>query len=64
MTAQTEFNRFSGFFLYIPFRLRVPKVLKENLEEAKHYIETGKPHPRKVAAIQKVNTAVSQPKTT
>lgn len=61
MTAQTELNLFPGLLLRIPFRLQVPKVLTENLEEAKHYIETGKPHPRKVAAMQKSANSVSQP---
>ncbi|MEM7112135.1 MAG: SRPBCC family protein [Chloroflexota bacterium] len=59
MTGQTELNLFPGLLMGILFRFQVPKVLKENLEEAKHYIETGKPHPRKIKAMQKAGNSVS-----
>lgn len=61
MTSQTQLNSFPGLFLYIPYRFFVPRILKMNLEEAKHFIETGKPHPRKVAAMQKAAQSVSSP---
>ena len=63
MTNQTEFNVFPGLFLRIPLRFQLPRILKMNLEEAKHYIETGKPHPRKVAAMQKGAKSISSPST-
>ena len=63
MTSQTELNVFPGLLMRIPFRFQIPRVLNMNLEEAKHFIETGKPHPRKVEAMQKVTNSVSSPST-
>jgi len=63
MTTQTELNLFPGLLMRIPMRLQIPRVLTMNLEEAKHYIETGNPHPRKVAAMQKAVQSVSGPST-
>jgi hypothetical protein len=59
MNAQTELNLFPGLLLRIPMRLQIPRILDMNLEEAKHYIETGKPHPRKLAAMQKAAASTS-----
>ena len=59
MSSQTEFNIFPGLFFRLPLRFQLPRILSMNLEEAKHYIETGKPHPRKVAAMQKVAQSAS-----
>ena len=61
MSTQTEFNLFPGLLIRIPFRLQIPRVLNMNLEEAKHFIETGKPHPRKVTAMQRAKRSVSSP---
>ncbi len=62
MRGQSEFNLFPGLFMRLPMRFFVPRVLKQNLEEAKHFIETGKPHPRKLKAMQKASQPISTPK--
>lgn len=53
MSVNTELNLIPGLLLQIPMRLQMPRVLNMNLEEAKHFIETGKPHPRKLATMPK-----------
>lgn len=53
MSVNTELNLIPGLLLQIPMRLQIPRVLNMNLEEAKHFIETGKPHPRKLATMPK-----------
>ena len=58
MTVETELNRFPGILMWLPMRLQIPRVLDMNLQELKHYIETGKPHPRKLVAMQKAAAAV------
>ena len=34
----------------LPMKLQIGKLLTFAVEELKHYVETGKPHPRKVKA--------------
>ncbi|MEM7344170.1 MAG: hypothetical protein AAF485_07995 [Chloroflexota bacterium] len=63
MSSKTEFNLLPGVLMRLPLRFQVPRILKKNLQEAKYYIETGAPHPRKVAAMQKAGQAVSSPST-
>lgn len=53
MSTENEFNLFPGVLMRLPMRLQMPRLLDLNLEEIKHWIETGQPHPRKVKAMQK-----------
>ena len=53
MRVDMELSLFPGMFMRIPMRMQMPRLLDMNLEEIKHYIETDKPHPRKVKAMQK-----------
>lgn len=43
-----------GYILAPMLKLGIQKSFKEVLEEFKHYVETGEPHPRKVEAMKKV----------
>lgn len=53
MSIDMELNLFPGALMRLPMSFQMRKLLDMNLEEIKHYIETGKPHPRKVKAMQK-----------
>jgi len=57
MSADMELNLFPGLLMQIPMRLQMPRLLDMNLEEIKHWIETGQPHPRKVKAMNKARLA-------
>lgn len=48
MTGDIELNLFPGTLMRLPMRLQMRRVLDWNLQEIKHYIETGRPHPRKL----------------
>ena len=53
MSVDMELNLFPGQLMRLPMTAQLRKVLDWNLEEIKHYIETGKPHPRKLKAMSK-----------
>jgi hypothetical protein len=50
MTASMETRGLLGWWMRLPMRFGMGRVLWHNLEEFKHYLEAGTPHPRKVAA--------------
>ncbi len=52
MSADIELNLFPGVLMRLPLAFQMRRVLDWNLEEIKHYIETGKPHPRKLKQRQ------------
>lgn len=41
-----------GYFIYPLFKMGLSKAFKEVLEELKHFVETGQPHPRKVKKMK------------
>lgn len=43
----------TGYLLYPVLKRGLSKSFNELLEELKHYVETGKPHPRKLKKLQK-----------
>lgn len=43
-----------GYFLYPILKKGLSKSFNELLEEFKHYVETGKPHPRKLKTLKKL----------
>lgn len=53
MRLDIELNAFPGFFMRPMMNWQFNKVIRETLEEAKHYLETGQVHPRKLKAQQK-----------
>ena len=55
VTAKTEMRAtgLMGWMMRGFMRNSTKKVLKNMAEEFKHYVETGKPHPRKIEAIAK-----------
>jgi len=52
MSADLHLNMFPGVLMHLPMTLQGQRALQNNLEELKHYIETGQPHPRKLEAMQ------------
>ncbi|MEM1249264.1 MAG: SRPBCC family protein [Acidobacteriota bacterium] len=42
-----------GVLMSLPLRLQMGKVLGRALEELKFFVETGSPHPRKVARVKR-----------
>lgn len=52
MAADMELNLFPGLLMRFPMSFQMGKLLDMNLEEIKHYIETGRPHPRKAEAMR------------
>ena len=50
MTASSTMSAVMGAVMKFPMGRQMGKMLDLNLEEIKHYIETGRPHPRKVEA--------------
>ena len=57
ITGQTEMQvkGIMGFLFRGMMKKNLDRVLAEMAEEVKHYIETGKPHPKKIKAIAKYN---------
>ncbi|MBV7340088.1 SRPBCC family protein [Chloroflexi bacterium TSY] len=53
MSMEAELSFFPGMLMRPLMGPQSRKALDLNLEEIKHYIETGKPHPRKVKQIAK-----------
>lgn len=53
MSADMDLNLFPGSLMRLPMSFQMGRTLVLNLEEIKHYIETGKPHPRKVKQLEK-----------
>lgn len=51
--AEMEFDFFPGLFLKPVIKMQIGRMLPKLLEELKHYVEHGQPHPRKVAAAAK-----------
>ena len=47
-----------GYALWPVLRKGMTGAWNQMCEEFKHYVETGTPHPRKVAAIESVSAAV------
>ena len=52
MEAQMNVPGLMGFIMGPLMRRQMKKLLGEALEELKFYLEEGKPHPRKLAAMQ------------
>lgn len=46
-----------GWFMQPMMKLQLNKLGKELVEDFKHYVETGKPHPRKLKAIRQYEAA-------
>lgn len=53
MTAETTMPWWATLLFGLPMSLFGARLLGANLEELKHYIETGQPHPRKLRAMGK-----------
>ncbi len=51
MSAELDVNLFPGSLMRLPMAIQSKRLLQENLEELKYYIETGQPHPRKIDAM-------------
>lgn len=47
-----------AYVMWPMLRMGMFKAWKELSEEFKHYVETGKPHPRKIEAIEKAKVAL------
>lgn len=52
MRLEVELMPVIGTMMKPMMKMQLGKVLREATEELKHFIETGKPHPRKVAAME------------
>ncbi|MEM6929994.1 MAG: SRPBCC family protein, partial [Myxococcota bacterium] len=53
MTVEMETRGVLGALMKPMMRFGMGRLLRENLEEIKHYIETGSPHARKRAANER-----------
>ena len=60
MEADMKLEGLMGLIMGSQMEGFVRTRLQEALEELKHYIETGKPHPRKVAAIEKYQQKLAE----
>ena len=54
MKLDIELMPVIGTLMQPMMKLQLSKVLREATEELKHFVETGEPHPRKVAAMKKL----------
>lgn len=41
-----------NILMALPMKIQLGKVVRESLEECKHFVETGTPHPRKKALLK------------
>ncbi len=53
MTIDMRLNRGFNTIMKLPMTVQMRRLLDLNLEELRYFIETGLPHPRKVAAMEK-----------
>ena len=53
MQGETIIKFIPGILLGLPPKLQGNRVLKNNLEEFKHFVETGLPHPKKISTTSK-----------
>ena len=53
LNLEVELLPVIGILVHIPLQIFLRKVLRENMEELKYYVETGTVHPRKEQSLAK-----------
>lgn len=62
MSVNMELQGFMGWLMKGALKKNMAKILNENMEELKIYAETGKLHPRKIAANEKYQKQLAKKK--